>query len=285
MSRGRAFILCKVIRKEKGVSKARVVLIIVDVVAMVVAIALVLKAGGKREQDILVLCGGSMRAAMEEIIERYGEITDDKILASYGGSGELCAQIQQTQKGDIYVCHDPFMPWAKDQGLIDTWATVGYLDVAIVVPKGNPKGITGIKDLAKPGIRLGIGNQTYSTSGVIVKHMLQKLEYGDAILKNVRTETKGHQQRCADVAMGALDAGIVWSAVAHLFREKLQTIPIPKEYIDAITSATYQQSDLKNVKVTIGIISYAREKERVRRFYEFATTRGRDIFEKYGFRQ
>lgn len=265
--------------------KARAVLIIIGVVAIIVAMGLLLKGGGKREQEILVLSGGSMRAAMEEIIKQYGEISDDKVLASYGGSGELCAQIQQTQKGDIYVCHDPFIPWAKGQGLIDTWATVGYLDVAIVVPKGNPKGITGIKDLAKPGIRLGIGNQTYSTSGVIVKHMLQKLEYGDAILKNVRTETKGHQQRCTDVAMGALDAGIVWSAVAYLFRDKLETIPIPKKYVDAITSATYQQSDLKNVKVTIGIISYAREKEPVRRFYEFATTQGRDVFEKYGFRQ
>ena len=152
-----------------------------------------------------------------------------------------------------------------------------------MVPKGNPKNIAQIEDLARSGVRLGIGDRTYSTSGVIVNNMLKKLAEGDAILRNVRMETKGHQQRCTDVAMGALDAAIVWNAVAHLFRDKLDIIPIPKKYVDAVTSATYKKSDLKHVKVTVGLISFAREKEAARRFYEFATTRCRDVFEQYGF--
>lgn len=255
-------------------------------ICLVVAAALIVltlpRGGG--EHEILVLCGGSMRAVLEDIIEQYKKVSDDKVMATYGGSGELCAQIQNTGRGDIYVCHDPFMPWAEEKGLIAEWDTVGYLDVVIIVPQGNPKDIQELKDLAGPGIRLGIGNKIYSTSGVLVNNMLKKLDYGEAILKNVRTETKGHQQRCTDVVMGSLDAGIVWQAVAYLFRDKLEFIPISKEHIDAITSATYGRSDLKNVKVTVGITSSAVDRESVRRFYEFATTRCRDIFEEYGFR-
>ncbi len=265
-------------------NKAKVIGILAAGVVIAAAICFVLSPLRPRQCEVLVLCGGSMRHALSMTIERYKSVSQDAIVATYGGSGELCAQIQKTGRGDIYVCHDPFMPWAAAQGLIAGWQTVGYLDLAIIVPKGNPKAISELKDLAQPGLRLGIGDQRYSTSGVIVKEMLGKLAYGEAIRRNVRMETKGHQQRCSDVIMGALDASIVWQAVAHLFEDKLETIPIPAKHVDAITTATYGKSDLRNTKVTIGIISRAKDKEAARRFYEFATTRCQDIFKEYGFR-
>lgn len=257
--------------------------VVACLVLVAVAVVVIWPRGGGKD-EVLVLCGGSMRAVLEEIIEQYKEVSDDKVIATYGGSGELCAQIQHTGKGDIYVCHDPFMPWAEDRGLITEWDTVGYLDVVIIVPKGNPKDIRELKDLARPGIRLGVGNKVYSTSGVLVNNMLKKLNYGEAISKNVRTETKGHQQRCTDVIMGTLDVGIVWQAVAQLFRDKLESIPIPKENIDAVTSATYGYSDLKNVKVTVGITRPGSHKDSAHRFYQFMTTKCRDVFKEYGFR-
>jgi len=236
------------------------------------------------KDEVIVLCGGSMRAPLEEIIDRYAEVSDHAILANYGGSGELCAQIQKTGMGDIYICHDPFMAWAADRGLIDSWAGVGYLDVVIIVPKGNPKKIGGLKDLAQPDLRLGVGNRIYSTSGVIANNILKKLDCRDDIIENIRMETKGHQQRCTDVAMGTLDASIVWGPVAELFTEKLDIIPIPVEYVDAVTSPTYGKSDLRNVKVTIGITSRSKDKPAAREFYEFATSECEDVFRRRGFR-
>lgn len=263
--------------------KAKIVWVVVPGVIVVLAL-LIFSLPRTSGEEVLLLCGGSMRAALEDIIKRYGKVSADKILATYGGSGELCAQLRHTGKGDIFICHDPFMEWAEKQGLIAEWDTVGYLDVVIVVPRGNPKSVRELEYLAQPGLRLGIGDRTYSTSGVIVKHMLKKLDYGASIMNNVRMETKGHQQRCTDVTLGALDASIVWQAVAHLFRNKLETIPIPKEHIDAITSATYGISDLKNVKVTVGITGRARDKKPATRFYQFVITEGKNIFEEYGFR-
>jgi molybdate transport system substrate-binding protein len=250
---------------------------------VVIVVLFFFSSCGRREKEILVLCGESMRAALEEIIIDYQKTRPDKILVTYGGSGDLCAQIQKTGRGDLYICHDPFMEWAEKQGLISQWATVGILEVVIVVPKGNPKEIKELKDLAQPGLRLGIGHQVYSTSGHITKNILDKLEYGPAIMKNVRLETKGHQQRCADVATGSLDAAIVWQAVAKQFQEKLEIIPVPKKYIDTITSATYEQCDLRKIKVTVGIISPAAKKKKVQQFYKFIITEGKKVFEEYGF--
>ena len=240
--------------------------------------------GADSGEEILVLCGGSMRAALEEIIGQYKEVEPDvNVLATYGGSGELCAQIQNTGRGDLYLCHDPFMPWAHDQGLIDEWKTVGGLDVVLIVPKGNPENIEALEDLAEPGVRVGIGNQTYSTSGQIVKHLFRELDYGDQILENVRVETKGHQQRCNDVVMGTLDAALVWNAVAHLYKDRVEIMPVPTEKLDAITTATYDKLDLSKTKVTMGIIAGSAERPAVQDFYEFATSRGLLVFREKGF--
>ena len=43
-------------------------------------------APGKRKSEVLVLCGGSMRVALEEIVGRYREVSDDTILYD-GGDG------------------------------------------------------------------------------------------------------------------------------------------------------------------------------------------------------
>ena len=43
------------------------------------------------------------------------------------------------------------------------------------MPKGNPKEIRGLEGLTRPGLRLGIGDTTYSTSGVITSNILEKL--------------------------------------------------------------------------------------------------------------
>lgn len=252
-------------------------------VAVIAALAYFLRPRGVSGEEVLVLCGGSMREVLEDIVERYAEVSDTPVQTTYGGSGELCAQIQQTGKGDLYLCHDPFMPWAAEQGLIDEWDTMAQLDVLIVVPKGNPRDIRGIEDLAKEGLRVGVGSKTHSTSGVITEHLLRRLPNEDAIRKNIRLETKGHQQRCTDVTMGTLDAAVVWNAVAHQFREKLDVVPISKERIDVITSATYEQSDLRNVKVTIGIISHSSDKDAARDFYRFMTEECRGLFAQHGF--
>jgi len=234
--------------------------------------------------SVLVLSGGSMRAPLEKLIREYKKVSHDNIMASYGGSGELCSQIQNSGKGDIYICHDPFMPWAEKQGMVDKWFTVGHFKVVVVVPKDNPKHIKSIADLAKPGIRIGVGDMTYSTSGQVVKQLLSTVPYGDAIKKNMVSQTKGHQGRCSSVAMGALDAGFAWSPVAKLYADKLASIPIPEiDELDAITSATYKESDVRDIKVAVGLLKNGASNPAAKKFYAFLEERGKKVFAEMGF--
>ena len=268
--------------------------IIVALVIVIVILAVILLSPGKKQkketaksesEEVLVLAGGSARVIVEQVVERYKQVSTDKVVPTYGDSGAICAQLQNvTNKGDILVVHDPFMDWAVKKGVIEKWDKMGYVDIVIVVPKGNPRGIREFKDLAQPGLRVGIGNQTYATSGVMVREMLKKLDYGEAIQKNVALESKGHQERCTAVILGSLDAAIVWSVIANLFKDKLDIIPIPRElYVDSVTSATYGVSDLKNVKFTVGLTKVGARKKSAVEFYNFFVKQ-LDIFEKSGLR-
>lgn len=259
--------------------KIKFIAVAVILVSLVISCAPEDSETAKKKSKVLVLCSGSMRAPFEKIKADYEKLTGEKIQSTYGGSGELCAQIQNSGRGDIYICHDPFMPWAADKGLITKWKPVGKLNVVIVVPEGNPKNIKKLEDLARPGLRIGIGDQVYSTSGNIAKHLLNALPYGDKIKKNIRVETKGHQQRCNDIILGNLDAGLVWGAVAQLYPDKLEALPIKElDELDAITSATYGKSDPKKVGVTVGRIKSDKKNPAADKFYEYILKDGQRVF-------
>ena len=234
-------------------------------------------------QEVIVLCGGSMRAAMEEMIRQYALKSTDKVQATYGDSGDICAQIVKTGRGDLFLCHDPFMPWAAEKGVISEWAPIAFFNLVIVVPKGNPKQISGLADLAKPGLRIGVGDLTYSTAGQIMKQVLRVRPYGSNVLQNIVMENKGHPQRCNDVVMGTLDAATVWDAVAALYTNKLESVPVDLKGVDAITSATYKQSDVRKTAVTIGLVKGAEQRAAAKRFYDFIKKDGPAIMATKGF--
>ena len=244
---------------------------------------------GKRSEqnaaeEVLVLSGGTMREVMEATIARYRTVSQDKVVATYGGSAEMVSQLMNTGRGDIYVAHDPFMPWADERGLLSEWATVAYLDNTLIVQKGNPKNIHSVSDLVKPGLRVGTGDHRYSTSGVMVKQMLSLVDYGAGVHSNIIHESKGHSERVTSIALGALDAGIVWAPVAKQSADKVDAIPIPIDAVDAVTSATYGLSDLRNVGLTIGLTTAGENNTAARRFYEFVTQNCQDVFAEHGFR-
>jgi len=247
---------------------------------------MVLSCAGKPKvpREVLLLCGGSMRAGLEAAVAAFvKERPDIPVLSNYAGSGELIAQLEQTGKGDIYVCHDPFMDWAARKGIVAEYFTAARLRPVIAVPKGNPKAIGSLHDLARPGLRLGIGDDRYSTSGIIMAEALKKAPYGDSVKANVVMNSKNHQERASGVALGSLDATVIWNAVAAAFADKLQTVDIPDTVVDAVTSATCGTSDLRNVRVTIGLTTRGRDNPGAVTFYKFLQRNAAPVLEKQGF--
>ncbi len=238
----------------------------------------------KHRQDVLVLSGGSFRQTLQDVINSYRDESSYTVAGNYGGSGEVAMWMENTGKGDIFICHAPWLSWAQERDLIAESHTVGYAEAVIAVPEGNPKNITGPEYLAEPGTRLGMGDPEYSTSGTVFDNLLDNVPYGDDIRANVAKTGHGHQKRCTEVALGSLDAGIVWQAAVHLFQDKLTSVPLPLGKCDDTVAGKVGTVDPTCVRVCVALTKYGKQNPAARRFYSFLEENGERFFARNGFR-
>src|SRR6185369_17103824 len=77
---------------------------------------------------------------------------------NFAGSSALATQINQGAPADVFASAAPAnMKAVTDAANADgTPVTFARNQLVIVVPKGNPKGITGLADLTKPGLKVAL---------------------------------------------------------------------------------------------------------------------------------
>jgi molybdate transport system substrate-binding protein len=140
-----------------------------------------------------------------------------------------------------------------------------------VVQPGNPKGLTRIEDLTRPGLKVALSNPEYSTCGEMVFELLEKKGIKDAVMKNVGNRLiKEHPILCNQLKTNTVDAIITWKGVAHTFRDSIEVVPTPYEYD-------------KEIRVHIIGLNYSKEPELLKKFIELARNRGPAVFAEYGY--
>jgi molybdate transport system substrate-binding protein len=225
-------------------------------------------------EPLLCYVGGTMRPAVEKLAEVYKAKTGEQLHLDFGDSGELFIKAEQARKGDVLIVHDPYLGAAVNKGLADQGYLVAGLTGVIVVPKGNPKGVHGIADLAKPGMRLILTDAEYSTLGHIVTVIGKKSGLSEKLDANCVTRTRSGGEAANAVALGTADAGIVWNAVAFLRKDKLDAVPIEQGFqpvagVDTVTSATFGPMDMAKVRVTAMTLTCSKQLEKARAFAAF----------------
>lgn len=234
--------------------------------------------------------GGTMMPVMEELARQYREATGEVVELNTGDSGSLLALIEMQKRGDLYVCHDPFMDklMARQLG-VDAW-TVAELTPVIAVAKGNPKAVRGLKDLARPDVEVFLTDYELSTLGHLLPTLFANAGMDFAALnrdKKINTHRSG-SQAANIVQMGNADATIVWNAVASLRAESLEQIAItpylPQPYVDTTTSATGKTYRLTPVRVTVATLTCSTAKDRAAAFARYvAAPERQEAFRRLGY--
>ena len=266
----------------------------VKLVTLLTGAAVAMAANGHAEvpagkESLMVHVGGTMRPPMEEICKIFEKESGIKVEVNYGDSGALMTAIQTSGKGDVCILHDPFPASMEKKGMVDKSYTVALLSPMIVVKKGNPKKIGGIKDLIRADVKVGLTDATYSTAGHIVSLVFKKAGIADTMEKKDIVRARSGGEMANAVKIGTVDAAIVWDAVAFARKDSLDSIAIemgvlPTPKVDDVTTATYGLIDMSAVKVVIMTLKGSKQLEPARRLAELAMSdRGRDIFLKMGF--
>jgi len=143
---------------------------------------------------------------------------------NFAGSPTLVTQIEQGASADVFAAADTTnMDRLKTDGLTAAAAQVfAHNKLEIVVAAGNPKGITGLADLAKPGV-------IYITAAPTVpagKYALQILASAGVKVtpKSLETDVKSVVSK---IELGEADAGIVYVTDVKAAAGKVTGVPIP----------------------------------------------------------
>jgi len=187
--------------------------------------------------NLTVLGASSLDVALDQVKAQYEPTHPGTTLTiSTGASSALKTQIDQGVAADLFLSADA----ANAQDLVDGGNTDGSAEpfasnaLTIVVPDGNPAGISSPADLARTGLRIiGAGDDVpitrYATQAVGKMAALPGYPAGfaDAYQANIVSQEDNVGAVTSKINLGEGDAAIVY--VTDAKTAGLQTIDIPPE--------------------------------------------------------
>jgi molybdate transport system substrate-binding protein len=157
---------------------------------------------------------------------------------NFAGSSTLSTQITEGAAVDVFAsANHTEMDKVVTAGLImaDTPQDFATNQLLVILPAGNPANVVTLQDLARPGLKLVLGDETVPV-GKYARQILEKMsadpafgaDFETQVMANVVSNETDVKLVVAKVQLGEADAGIVYISDSVAAPE-LQTIAIPAE--------------------------------------------------------
>lgn len=234
------------------------------------------------EQELTVFAAASLTDAFTELADTFeAQHPGVTVVRNFGSSLQLATQINEGARADVFAsANEAQMASVVENGRLDgASVTFAHNKLTLIVPAGNPGGVTSLAGLATEGISFvtavpGVPVREYTNQ--ILEQMAMDPTFGppfvDAVYANLVSEEDSVRKVVTKIALGEADAGIVYqSDVTPDVADDIEQIEIPEEYN---VIATYP----------VGLIADAPSPELGRAFIDFVLSEdGQAILEKWGF--
>lgn len=223
--------------------------------------------------SILVYSGAGLKKPMDEIGAEFEADTGNAVQYNYAGSNTLLSQIELNQQGDVYMPGAKYyIDTADDKAFIAEKKLVAYHTPSIIVPEGNPAGVSSLSDLTNDGVDVALGDPGAAAIGRLGKKILKQNGLYEAVQQNVATTAGTTNELVVYTAQEQVDAALTWRADVHGMDDKVDRVPI---------------AESKNIVKTIpiGRLEFATHPEVAGEFVDFVASEGRDIFAEFGYRK
>jgi molybdate transport system substrate-binding protein len=194
--------------------------------------------------SITVFAAASLTDSFKALGDAYQKANaGPTVKFNFAGSPTLVTQIEQGAPADVFASADTAnMDKLRTDGFTDgaSPSVFAHNKLEIVVAPGNPKHISGLADLAKPGV-------IYISAGPTVpagKYASQALGSAGVKVtpKSLETDVKSVVSK---IELGEADAGIVYATDVRAAGSKIAGVEIPDQHN---VVATYPISSLKATK-------------------------------------
>jgi molybdate transport system substrate-binding protein len=229
-------------------------------------------AGTGLSADLLLFAGAGLRQPTDQLIEIFQRETKHTVRVSYAGGGQLMASILASGQGDLFMPGSLFhMEKLEKMGRIDSLKKIVAHTAIVGVNIHKTDLIRSFDDLARPGVRLALGDPEAMALGRTALTILSHSPLKDAILKNVVVYGATVKQLALYVSQGEVDASIIGRADAFQFQDSIQMIPIPPDYFQPET-------------IAIAVLKNSRHLDAASQFRDFiASKQGIAVFKHFGF--
>jgi molybdate transport system substrate-binding protein len=222
--------------------------------------------------DLTVATAANLSSVIREIGLRFESETGTHIVCSFGSTGNLARQIEQSAPFDVFAAADTEHVEALDKkDLLVAGTRVIYARgrLALWVPAGNQKHIAGMKDLIKPSVRfVAIARPESAPYGRASVEALQALKLWSAVQpKVVYAENITMAKQYAQT--GNADAS--FTAYSLVFREPGKVILVDDQLYRPIDQAA-------------AVLQNSQKQASARQFLKFLLgPKGREILQSYGY--
>ncbi len=182
---------------------------------------------------LVVFAASSLTEAFVDLAHEYEAAHPEVVVRlNFAGSQVLRLQLEQGAQADVFASADEsqFGALVAAQRISES-AVFARNELALVVPRDNPAGITRFAQLPQ-ATRIVVGTE-HVPVGVYTRAMLERsrAELGDAFYAAVRARVASEETNVrlvrAKVELGEADAAVVYRTDA-LASERVRRVPIPE---------------------------------------------------------
>ncbi len=232
-----------------------------------VAVALK-KAWPSREKPtpLIVHCAAGLRAPIEELAHQFEAASGIPVQIQFGGSQQLLSGISIAKNGDVFIPADD--SYLAAAGVSETFP-LAQMSIVVAVKNGNPLRVFALSDLMRPDVRLGLPDPDSAATGKLARTMLGT--QWPALARKAIVTTPTVNEIANALALGSVDAGIVFDAVAAQYRT-LEIITLP-EFASA------------KAHVSAAVLTASKQPSHASQFVRFLASEetGAPVFRKHGF--
>jgi molybdate transport system substrate-binding protein len=225
--------------------------------------------------ELLLYCGITMIRPMTEIAQNFEKRENIKLTLAQGGSEDLFQSAKKSGVGDWYLPGEPsYYQKHLKEGLFTEHVTVGYNQMAMMVQKGNPKGVKpDPREMLRKDLIAIIGNAESGSVGQEAKNILDQLDIYPKVIRQTAFLAPDSRSLVNAMKKGEADITMNWRAVGFFpdNAAKLDVIDLDAKLARPQALLLIQLKSTKNAELAKRFMSYAAGEE------------GQAIFRKHGF--
>lgn len=199
-------------------------------------------AGGDKwalRPELILYSGGINRPAIEKLVQDFATREGIEVTTVFNGCGILCAAMKTMKDASnpkfpdvYYACDVCFVPPVAEH--FPEAVLLTESEIVIAVPKGNPKQVLTLADLARPGLRVGLCNAEQSTLGYMTQGILKSMNLLESVSKNASSQVPTGDFLVNQLRTGSLDAAVMYRTNIQSQQQHFDVVALPADKARAV---------------------------------------------------